>query len=304
MSIDIRPLTERDLPEADRIFRLAFGTFMGLPDPMTFAAGADLIGTRWRAPACNATVGAFDGDVLVGSNYVTRWGSFGFFGPLTVRPDYWSKGIGQLLLAPTMEIFARWGVRQSALYTFPHSPKHLALYQKFDFWPQRLTALMTKRVADTPAAAPAFEGSRADLLAQARDVTGAMFPGLDVSSEVDALLDQKLGEVVTVRDGASLGAFAVCHVGPGSEAGPKTVYVKFAAARDGASFAKLLTACEALAVRRGMGVVLAGVNTACSAAYQTMLAQGYRTQYTGVAMQRGDGAGYLAAEAFVLGDWR
>lgn len=304
MIIDIRPLSERDLPEADRIFRLAFGTFMGLPDPMTFAAGADLIGTRWRAPASNATVGAFDGDVLVGSNYVTRWGSFGFFGPLTVRPDYWSKGIAQLLLAPTMDTFARWGVRQSALYTFPHSPKHLALYQKFDFWPQRLTALMTKRVADAPAAAPAFEGSRADLLAQARDVTGAMFPGLDVSGEVEALLDQKLGEVVTVRDGASLGAFAVCHVGPGSEAGPKTVYVKFAAARDGASFGKLLVACEALAARRGMGVVLAGVNTACSAAYQTMLAQGYRTQYTGVAMQRGDGAGYLGADAFVLGDWR
>lgn len=304
MSIDIRPLTERDLPEADRIFRLAFGTFMGLPDPMAFAAGADLIGTRWRAPASNATVGAFDGDVLVGSNYVTRWGSFGFFGPLTVRPDYWSKGIGQLLLAPTMEIFARWGVRQSALYTFPHSPKHLALYQKFDFWPQCLTALMTKRVAEAPAVAPAFEGSRADLLAQARDVTGAMYPGLDVSGEIDALLDQKLGEVVTVRDGAALSAFAVCHVGPGSEAGPKTAYVKFAAARDGASFGKLLTACEALAARRGMGVVLAGVNTACAAAYQTMLAQGYRTQYTGVAMQRGNGAGYLAADAFVLGDWR
>lgn len=304
MTFDVRPLREDDLAEADRIFRLAFGTFMGLPDPMAFAAGADLIGTRWRAPACNATVGAFDGDVLVGSNYVTRWGSFGFFGPLTVRPDYWSKGIGQILLAPTMEIFARWGVRQSGLYTFPHSPKHLALYQKFDFWPQRLTALMTKRVAEAPATGPAFEGSRADLLAQARDVTGAMYPGLDVSGEIDALLDQKLGEVATVRDGAALSAFAVCHVGPGSEAGPKTAYVKFAAARDGAAFGKLLSACEALAARRGMGVVLAGVNTACSSAYQTMLTQGYRTQYTGVAMQRGNGAGYLAADAFVLGDWR
>jgi GNAT superfamily N-acetyltransferase len=288
MSIDIRPLTERDLPEADRIFRLAFGTFMGLPDPMTFAAGADLTATRWRAPACNATVGAFDGDVLVGSNYVTRWGSFGFFGPLTVRPDYWSKGIAQLLLAPTMDTFARWGVRQSGLYTFPHSPKHLALYQKFDFWPQRLTALMTKRVADTGATAAAFEGSRAELLAQAREVTGALFAGLDVSGEIDALLDQKLGEVVTVRDGAS----------------PKTVYVKFAAARDGRSFGSLLAACEALAARRGMGVLLAGVNTACHAPYQAMLARGYRTQYTGVAMQRGNGAGYLAADAFVLGDWR
>jgi hypothetical protein len=29
----IAPLTEADLPEADRIFRLAFGTLLGVPDP-------------------------------------------------------------------------------------------------------------------------------------------------------------------------------------------------------------------------------------------------------------------------------
>ncbi len=304
MTIDIRPLRESDLPEADRIFRLAFGTFLGLPDPTAFAAGADLIGTRWRAPAGNAAFGAFDGETLVGSNFVANWGSFGFFGPLTVRPDYWSKGIAQRLLAPTMDTFARWGVRQAGLFTFPHSPKHLALYQKYDFWPQQLTPLMAKRVTEASAIASAFDGSRADLIAQARDITGAMFPGLDVSGEIDALLDQKLGEVVTVRDGGSVGAFAVCHVGPGSEAGPNAVYIKFAAARDGASFGKLLAACEALAARRGMGVVTAGVNTACHGAYREVLNHGFRTQFTGVAMQRGNGAGYLAPEAFVLGDWR
>ena len=304
MSINIRPLAERDLPEADRIFRLAFGTFIGLPDPMAFAAGADLIGTRWRAPAGNTAFGAFEGETLIGSNFIANWGSFGFFGPLTVRPDYWSKGIAQRLLEPTMDTFARWGTRQAALYTFPHSPKHLALYQKYDFWPQRLTAVMTKRVAGAAAGAGGFDGSRAQLLAQTRDVTGALYPGLDVSAEIDALIDQKLGEVVTVRDGAGLGAFAVCHVGPGSEAGPNAVYVKFAAARNGKSFEALLASCEALAVRRGMGVVTAGVNTACDAAYRTMIAQGFRTQFTGVAMQRGNGAGYLAADAFVLGDWR
>ena len=32
-SVSIRPLKENELEEADRIFRLAFGTFLGLPDP-------------------------------------------------------------------------------------------------------------------------------------------------------------------------------------------------------------------------------------------------------------------------------
>jgi len=35
-----------------------------------------------------------------------------------------------------------------------------------------------------------------------------------------------------------------------------------------------------------------------------MLGRGFRTQFTGVAMQRGNGAGYLATNAFVLSDWR
>lgn len=304
MTIDVRSLRESDLVEADRIFRLAFGTFMGLPDPMAFAAGADLIGTRWRAPACNAAFGAFEGETLVGSNWVANWGSFGFFGPLTVRPDYWSKGIAQRLLEPTMDTFARWGVTQAALFTFPNSPKHLGLYQKYDFWPQRLIALTAKKVAGEASAPVAFEGSRAALIAGARALTDAMYPGLDVSGEIDAVLDQKLGEIVTVRDGASIGAFAVCHVGPGSEAGPKAVYIKFAAARDERAFGALLTACDALAMRRGMSVVTAGVNTVCHAAYRAMLAQGFRTQFTGVTMQRGNGVGYLAGDAFVLGDWR
>jgi hypothetical protein len=48
MDIAIRPLDEQDLPEADRIFRVAFGTFLGLPDPLSFMGDADLVRTRWR----------------------------------------------------------------------------------------------------------------------------------------------------------------------------------------------------------------------------------------------------------------
>lgn len=306
MQIDIRPLREHDLFEADHVFRLAFGTFLGLPDPMDFAAGADLIRTRWRAGARNATLGAFDGDTLIGSNCVANWGSFGFFGPLTVRPDYWGKGVAQRLLEPTMDVFARWDVQDAGLFTFPHSPQHLALYQKYDFWPQQLTALMAKPVAVRPASLPSFDGSRAELLAHCRMVTEAVFPGLDVSGEIDAVLDQNLGEIVTVPGAGALGAFAICHVGSGSEAGTDAAYIKFAATRPGAEahFEDLLSACEAVAARRGAPVLTAGVNTACHGAYRTMLARGFRTQFTGVAMQRNNRAGFLVPNAFVISDWR
>ena len=41
MQIRIRPLEERDLAEADRILRLAFGTFLGLPDPLKMFGDSD-----------------------------------------------------------------------------------------------------------------------------------------------------------------------------------------------------------------------------------------------------------------------
>lgn len=305
MHIDIRPLREGDLPEADRIFRQAFGTFLGLPDPMTFAAGADYIRSRWRAGAHIAALGAFDSDRLVGSNYATRWGSFAFFGPLTIRPDYWDKGVAQNLLEPTMDQFARWDVPEAGLFTFPQSPKHLALYQKYDFWPQHLTALMAKPVGETQVPTPGFSGSRAELVAHAREVTEAVFPGLDVSGEIEAVLEQGLGEIVTVQDD-HLSAFAVCHIGADTEAGPETAYIKFAAARPQAdmAFESLMSACERVAARRGAKVLTAGVNAASSDVYRAMLARGFRTQFTGVAMQRANRVGYLRPNALVLGDWR
>ena len=84
---------------------------------------------------------------LAGSNFVTNWGSFGFFGPLTVFPELWDQHIAQRLLGPTMDLFHQWGVREAGLFTFAHSPKHIGLYQKFGCWPRFLTAIMSKSVS-------------------------------------------------------------------------------------------------------------------------------------------------------------
>jgi hypothetical protein len=43
MKISVRPLKENELSEADHTCRLAIGTFLGLPDPMTFFGDADIV---------------------------------------------------------------------------------------------------------------------------------------------------------------------------------------------------------------------------------------------------------------------
>jgi hypothetical protein len=51
MKIRTRPLDARDLAETERIMRMAFGTFLGLSDPMAAFGDRDLAHTRfWAAP--------------------------------------------------------------------------------------------------------------------------------------------------------------------------------------------------------------------------------------------------------------
>jgi len=313
MNIEIRALENRDLTEADRIFRLAFGTFLGLPDPQSFAGDADYVRSRWQADP-TATFGAFVDGALVGSNFLTRWGSVGFFGPLTVRPDFWDKGVAKALLAQSLPKFESWGVRHAGLFTFPQSTKHIGLYQRFGFMPRHLTVVMAKQVGaavrqeswSTVSAEPGPERTRQ--IEACRDLAESIYPELDLSREIDAVNAQNLGETVLVYEGDTLCAFAICHTGPGTEAGSNVAYLKFAAAKPGPEaptrLARLLLACENLAGSRGLGQLMAGVNTARDGAYRLMLDQGFRGVMNGVTMHRAQDAGYSRPDCFALDDWR
>jgi GNAT superfamily N-acetyltransferase len=313
MEITIRPLKENDLPDADRIFRLAFGTFVGLPDPMAFAGDAAHVRTRWLVDPA-ATLGAESANELIGSNFLTNWGSVGFFGPLTIRPDFWDKGVASRLLEPTMDIFAEWGTKLTGLYTFAQSAKHVHLYQKFGFWPQFLTAIMTKPVDQTLTASSwsgfskTSEQEREGCLKDCAELTGAIYEGLNVEREIRAVAEQKLGETVMIWDSSRLAGFAVCHCGAGSEAGSGALYVKFGAARPGLAgeqnFNRLLEACEAFAASQGLEKLVAGVNTARVAAYRRMFARGFRSFIQGVAMLRSEDQGYNRPDVYVIDDWR
>ena len=311
-SLLIRPLRENDLPEADRIFRLAFGTFIGLPDPTMFAAGCDFIRNRWRAKP-EWTLGAELDGQLVGSNLATRWGSFGFFGPLTVRPDLWERGIAKQLLAATTDLFDQWNLKYAGLFTFPHSAKHIGLYQKFGFWPRFLTALMSKapharsKLPNEFCFSKLSVNERQAALRECRALADELCSGLDLTGEIRATHELSLGETVLIWTGSQLAGFAICHCGAGTEAGPDTAYVKFAIARganEKENFLRLLDACEALAQSRGLTRVRTGVNMESSLAYREMLARGFRAEIQGVAMHRNNEPGFCRADIFVLADWR
>jgi len=308
--VTTRALVASDLDEADRIMRVAFGTFLGLPDPMAFMGDADYVHTRWTAEPSAAMAAEVEGR-LVGSNFVTRWGSVGCFGPLTVSPEVWDKGVARALLDRTMELFDEWGVRHRGLFTFAQSPKHLGLYGRYGFLPRFLTSVMAKSVSRNGSEETMLYSAsedRGQIVEECAALTTAIYPGLEVTREIRAVESQNLGDTVLVMEGAEVAGFAVCHLGAGTEAGSGVCFIKFGATRpgDGAAgrFARLLEACETFATTSGAGVVRAGVSTSRRGAYQTLIERGYLAQLVGVTMHQPDEEAYHRPDAWVLDDWR
>ncbi|NJR21973.1 MAG: GNAT family N-acetyltransferase [Richelia sp. CSU_2_1] len=313
MKISIRLLREDELPMAEHIFRLAFGTFINLPEPTDFCSDANYIKTRSRIYPTGAFAAEVDGK-LVGSNIAICWGSVGSFGPLSVHPSFWDQGIAKCLIESTIDRFSEWETRQAGLFTFANSPKHHGLYQKFGFYPRFLTFMMLKSIDFVERDFPIIKYSelnpeeRSSCLKECYQLTDSIYEGLDLSREIIAVNIQNLGDTLLLWDDKGLAGFAVCHCGAGSEAGSDVCYVKFGAVRLGTGagerFEQLLDLCEAFGASQKMLHLRAGINTSRNAAYLRMLDRDFRTEITGVAMHRPNDCGYSRSDVFVLDDWR
>jgi len=309
--IVVRPMTAGDLADATRIFRSAFGTFLGVPDVGRFRLDLGTIEARFKTDKGTALVAERDGK-LVGSVMAMDWGSQFIVGPLTVDPACWNQGVARLLTAEILAVAERRNPRLVSLFTFPQSATHLRLYGNFGFAPMFLTPVMEKPVGSaTPlqrmrlfSTVPRIE--QAAVLDESRDLTDASFAGLDLRQEIRAVEEQHLGDTILLDGAGPLAGIALCHIGAGTEAGDGALFVKFAAVRPSApdEFERLLDAVDALAAERGAQRIAAGVNTGRRDAHRRMLARGFRAGLVGVAMHRPDMAGTLRPDVYIIDDWR
>ncbi len=90
--VSIRAMEPADFAEADRVFRLAFGTFFQLADPIQFRGDGSLL-PRWQAYPGGGVVAVHEGRII-GLSFVSDLGSFAMLGPVAVLPEFWRHGIG------------------------------------------------------------------------------------------------------------------------------------------------------------------------------------------------------------------
>jgi len=306
--IDVRPMQPSDIDEAERVFRLAFGTRFRMPDPMKFRGDGAMIRPRFVTNPGAAFVAVANGTIVGGATSMD-WGSISVIGPVFVDPSYSGRGIARTVVGRLTDLFDAQTKPLAGLFTFPESATHLRLYESFGFMPQLLTPVMTKDVTPGEMGGVLYSAlspqQRNAALSGCKKLTDAIFPGLDLTREIDAVSSLSLGETVLLDAGGAAG-FAICHIGAGSEASSGNMFVKFAAVPSGApaDFARLLASCEAVAAQAGASRISAGVNVGRTEAYRTMQSMGYRAGIVGVAMLRPGGRGYNRPDVFVVDDWR
>jgi len=310
-------MREVDLQEADRIIRLAFGTFMGHDNPENYRIDVRYANPRYNADPTASFVAEIDGKII-GSNFGLHWGSVGIFGPLTVHPEYWDKGVGSKLMEPVMRCFEEWRVTHSGAMTFANSPKHIKLYRKFGYHPRFLIPFLSKKIEpETISSNSKFtwvmysehKEEQDNYLEGCSKVTDTVYPGLDLELEIKAVNKMNYGETIILFDeNKEIAGFAICHCGRDTEAGNDKCYVKFGAVKADSNsqenFVNLLHACEEFTISKELSVLTGGVNAGRYNAYQAMVNERFSVDFLGVSLHQPNDDTYNVTDRYVIDDWR
>jgi GNAT superfamily N-acetyltransferase len=309
INFEIGLLQESELPKAERLLRLSFGTMLGLSNPMDFGNGAEYT-SRWYREPLSAFAAKADGK-LIGFSMVANWGSCAGFGPLVTHPDYWDRGIGSQLITASWSKFDEWQSQQIIFCTRANSPKHIYLYGKFGAEPRFLIALCTKTISSTQAKTLKAERysqldckQQAASLNSAYQLTDRIYQGLDWRSEILLVAQRSLGDTLFIWNDRKLIGLAICHYGLGSEAARGSCYLKLGAANSAGAFEQLIEECENLTAILGLSSLVAGVDTACVNAYRLLIARKFCRSALSVSMHKPNREGYSRPDVYVIEDRR
>jgi ribosomal protein S18 acetylase RimI-like enzyme len=326
VTVKVRRVRKGDLSRMREVLESAFGDFFERQlgtRPRKVFGGAQYVHHRWLMEPWGCFVAEESEGKIVGVSVAVCWGTLGLFGPVAVLTPFQNQKIAQQLIRAAQGFFDENKVTLEGVVTFPYSPKHLVLYQKFDFKPRALVAITAKSLERRePVVAPKpprgtpevrrfstyEESKKKALLGRIKTLTGRIYRGLDLTKEIEIVDGLALGDTLLLeRDGALLG-FAVCHTPGVSEAPQGSLYIKYLAIdparRRPELFTQLLGACEEFGVASACQRIIAPVYTGYWRAYQTLLASGYHMDMLMLRMKRGKSDDYEREEDFVLDDWR
>ena len=267
----------------------------------------------WRYAIEDADAGAMlwrdDRGHVAAFNMVHRSGTEGWMGPLAVRTEYQSTGLGKEIVTRGVEWLKQNGASVIGLETMPRTMDNIGFYSRLGFVPGRLTLTMTldAALADRPASLLARRSAleKETTLAECKALLERLAPGYDYTREIQLTDELSLGDTVILRNGkGELEGFALAHTVPLVEGRAREELRVLKLVLHGEDqFPEMARALCDFARRSGTRRVALRVQGDYQTTYQRLVQMGARVRWTDLRMALSGHDEEHPASALVLSNW-
>lgn len=304
MDFTLRRMTDEDLPAVAEVEAGVFTDWYRIyrrePEPLSERTVEALRYAVSLDPDGNHVAVAADG-AIVGFILARTWGRVGWFGTFGVPTQFQGLGIGTALVERAVAYLEK-KAAVIGLETMPESGANVGLYTKLGFaatYPTHILELSLIREADrlkggkrTHAWDALGAAGRRRVLAEMREISGSILPGLDFASEVEAIDSHGFGRTLLSRGrGERLDGFVLLRttsIRRDNSAG--RAYIHALSIRPGADrgavLDDLLRQVWASCVALGLSRVAAGLSGRYQGALALLIERGFRVMRTGIRMVR------------------
>ena len=281
--------TLRDIDALNRVFSEAF-TDRYTRDGLSGVRVPHLNPLVWRYAIEDAGDGAMvwrdaDGGIA-GFNMVHRSGAEGWMGPIAVRPDLQSEGLGTAMVRAGIDWLEAHGATTIGLETMPRTVENIGFYSRLGLVPGQLTITLVRDLSNAPELpVERLSGNLDAGLHECRALTASLVPGVDFTRELALTHELALGDTALVRRNGSLVAFVLWHSAALAAGRPRDeLRILKVVARDLDAFRELVDLVQGVAERERVRRVSIRCQTAYADAYLALIAHGFRVHWTDLRM--------------------
>lgn len=301
----------RDIDALNRVFADAF-TDRYARDGLVGVRVPHLNPVIWRYALEDAGDGAMvwrdaEGHML-GFNMVHRSGSEGWMGPLAVRPDRQSEGIGSAMVRAGIDWLLSEGARTVGLETMPRTVDNIGFYSRLGLVPGPLTITLVQEVGRRTVG-DGDRLSRAGLsqamrIEECRVLTDRLLPGVDFTREILLTAELAVGDTNLLYEGDRLVAYALWHATPLAAGRPKDeLRVLKVVAEDLKAFDRVLEGVQAAAAAERVRRTAIRCQADFPEVYLRLIAAGYRVHWTDLRMFLHDRPQRIPNQGVVMSNW-
>lgn len=215
---------------------------------------------------------------VVGYNFIHLWGSFAWFGPLGVDPEYQSQGIGKELIEHTIKILKEeYNVSTIGLKTMPESSYNVGFYMSLGFTPLKLSLNLKKKINETTLEELIYfskykvkqidikdEVNYLEVKENLNILSNKIFSKFIVTSELDLIKNQNFGTCFLLEVDDEIQGVLICYTKSIRESSEKNLQIKLAIINRNLDYNEAIDAIMETCTKYAKGINYESISLDCN----------------------------------------